>query len=517
MKLSRALFAVVGLALGVAVAGAPAHAQEDPNADSSGTVVISEDTGFPGVCDQPCYEVEKIFNVYLSGNPDTPAGAGCAAGENTYIYTLEHVGGTGTPIGFIPDILGFKIDVDTDFVGAGTGFIAGGGVDPSAVTIDTVADEVRWDFLDPTIPNGSISSQLVVCSTLTPGTVTDNVVAVAGAASLDAPGTCVGPLNEANCELKVEKFCEVLDDGGDPDKDKDKDLDGIPDRLEEDPYSDTLCVGRLSSMVIEYTGQGCDAGNNPQSGRAVCRGGQNGAYPGGADNDEPVRVVVTNGRGNVVYGDHSGMMMGDEMVISAEDVGRASIHGTTKIRIYDGAGARIELVRFKTNCSENLDVGDDFGSFGVNEFSTTSGNTVTTADMAPPAPTPTNECVIPLPRVDVPGDKDKDKDMDGANPGAEVKYTYRIMNTGTVTATDVTVIDDQIGEVMGSPIASIDVDETVELMETVLITEDTVNTVTVTGQPGSCMDTASASVTLEQPGDVPDKDKDKDKDKDNDD
>ena len=106
--------------------------------------------------------------------------------------------------------------------------------------------------------------------------------------------------------------------------------------------------------------------------------------------------------------------------------------------------------------------------------------------------------------------------MDGPNPGADVKYTYRIMNIGSVDATNVTVEDTVLGTIAGSPIAVIPVGTTVELMQTQFIMDETTNVVTVDGEPGLCQATAEATVTVEQPEDVPDKDKDKDKDKDND-
>jgi len=84
--------------------------------------------------------------------------------------------------------------VETDDVGSATA-ISGFGVDPSGVLVDTINDVVSFDFGAPPISGGMTSTKLVVCSVLLPGAVTDSMISVDGQASLDAPGTCVGPVN----------------------------------------------------------------------------------------------------------------------------------------------------------------------------------------------------------------------------------------------------------------------------------------------------------------------------------
>ena len=178
-------------------------------------------------------------------------------------------------------------------------------------------------------------------------------------------------------------------------------------------------------------------------------------------------------------------------------------------------------MRFKAKCNENpnkgIAPGDQYGSNLVTELTSTKGGVVTLQDVTPDT-SPTNLCNIPLPKDPNDHGKDKDKDMNGPNPGADVKYTYVITNVGTVDATNVTVEDDVLGTITGSPIASIAPGDSVMLMQTQFIVDDTTNTVTVDGDPqgdGECTAQANATVEVEQPPDVPDKDKDKDKDKDN--
>lgn len=168
----------------VAFGAAPASAVPD----ESGSADIAEPNGFPGVCDQPCFVARKTFEVFLSGNPDAPAGAACPAGTNTYIYKIEHLGGSGP---FVPALTSFEISVESDDV-TSAGEIAGFGISPSSTTVSAL-DVVTWEFTAPTIPDGAMSTKLFICSPLLPGTSTDSAVSIDGQAGLDAPGTCVGP------------------------------------------------------------------------------------------------------------------------------------------------------------------------------------------------------------------------------------------------------------------------------------------------------------------------------------
>ncbi|MEE2665080.1 MAG: hypothetical protein VX681_13265 [Myxococcota bacterium] len=520
-NLTEYCFALLGFFIWFAlvVGASSANAQ----ADYSGSAIINEPNGFPGVCTQPCFSIEKSFEVYLDGNPSGPGV--CAAGDNTYLYTLTHLGGTGP---FVPALTKFSLSVANAAVNVTSAGFIPGVLDPSATVISTTLDVVEWDFLAPPVANGQTSSQLFVCSPLLPGSSSDNLVSVGGQASLDAPGTCVGPFVEpvSQCDLKVEKFCEVVGGGGPGDKDKDKDFDGTPDPPDE---GDQVCKGRVKSLVFEYTGLGCAASNNPQGydpelvtgrkGKALCRGATRHDTVG-ATGQNGVRIRVKDGRKRLTYLDQSDINVGDEVVVEASAVGRKSLRGSLKVWIYDSAGARIELNRFKSNCrkAEYLGAGDQYGSLRLNEIVLKDGTTITVATLTPELPELVSECTVPLPRVGLAGDKDKDKDTD-PNQGGDVTYTYRIMNIsppGGVTATDITVVDDVLGVVPGSPIATLAPGATVDLMATQLITVDTINTVTVTGNPGMCMAQAAATVLVEQPADVPDKDKDKDKDKDND-
>ena len=88
----RAPHCFVGFAAGFALVMAASAAWAAP--DLSGTVIIDEPNGSAGLCNAPCYRIEKSFEVFLDGNPTGPGV--CAAGENTYLYTLTHIGGNPT-------------------------------------------------------------------------------------------------------------------------------------------------------------------------------------------------------------------------------------------------------------------------------------------------------------------------------------------------------------------------------------------------------------------------------------
>src|SRR5437773_12043402 len=78
--------------------------------------------------------------------------------------------------------------------------------------------------------------------------------------------------------------------------------------------------------------------------------------------------------------------------------------------------------------------------------------------------------------------------------GGDVEYTYTIKNNAPTTVNNVTVEDDQLGTIAGSPIASIAPGGTATLTATQSVAGTTLNTVTVTGNNGFCEATATAAV-----------------------
>ncbi|TMB10680.1 MAG: hypothetical protein E6J71_26440, partial [Deltaproteobacteria bacterium] len=78
--------------------------------------------------------------------------------------------------------------------------------------------------------------------------------------------------------------------------------------------------------------------------------------------------------------------------------------------------------------------------------------------------------------------------------GADVEYTYTITNNAPTTVTGVTVEDDQLGAIPGSPIASIPPGGMATLTAKQFVAATTLNTVTVSGNGGVCTAQASAAV-----------------------
>ena len=87
------------------------------------------------------------------------------------------------------------------------------------------------------------------------------------------------------------------------------------------------------------------------------------------------------------------------------------------------------------------------------------------------------------------------KELGAQSMGATVTYTYAISNTGAAPVNNITVIDDQLGTIPGSPIASLGPGQSTNLMASAFVIDNTTNTVIVTGNGGACSATASAIVS----------------------
>ncbi|MEE2674093.1 MAG: hypothetical protein VX466_09870 [Myxococcota bacterium] len=349
--------AFLAAALVLATMAVPAPASAGP--DESGTSILEEPNGFPGVCDQPCYIVEKSFEYWLPSNPDNPLPL---AGNNTYIYRISHVGGSGP---FVPALIGFELSVETDDV-TGAGYIATSpGTAPGSSTIDAAVDVVTWDFSSVPIANGEMSKLLYVHSPLTPGTLSD--ISISGQASLDAAGTCHGPLYPPvqQCDLQIAKEACVVQP---------------PDTVGD------ACQGKATAFTFEYTGLGCSATShlqNPKKAKCV----------GGADGEEPVDILVYGKKRKrwgwnwgwwghrrhkkTIFASVSDVMLGDSVVVDAAAAGKETLgkRVTIKIRTSDG-NLTVEKDTIHTSCSQPFDPGNQFGSALVTSVTSTQGGTI---------------------------------------------------------------------------------------------------------------------------------------------
>ncbi len=343
-RIALSVLAALWLSAGLAT---PASAQPD----AAGSTQIDEPNGFAPACAAPCFSVEKSFEVFLDGNPSAPGV--CAVGENTYVYTLEHLGGTGP---FVPALTKFEVDVENVGVNVtGAGFIPGP-VDPSGVLIDAVADVVTWDFVAPPIASGQTSSQLFLCSPLPPGTVTDTAVSVDGQANLDAPGTCVGPVQPA-CDLEIDKKCCLPQPS-------------LPDLGQ--------CDEGLRSVLFEYTGDKCWKSNNDQGKAFRCFGRRS---PG-----SPVDIDVIKDGGIISVTPDTGVAVGDTVEFTSST---GSLNDWTKIFI-DGPYHRYQFLKLDTSCERAFACGDKFGALEVVGFEDETGEVV---DCNAPPPPPS--CQVP--------------------------------------------------------------------------------------------------------------------------
>ncbi len=156
---------------------------------TSGSTLVSEADGFPGLCAAPCFEFTLDYSVWADDAPDNPL---ALAGNLTYTYTITHEGGTIQHPN-IP-ITGFELEMDTSTV-ASAGFIPGSGISPTSTTI-TLLDTVSWAFpLCPTcLDQGLTSDILFVHSTLLP----DDIGGDATAPIIAAEFTTTGPVHPAS-------------------------------------------------------------------------------------------------------------------------------------------------------------------------------------------------------------------------------------------------------------------------------------------------------------------------------
>ncbi len=222
------------------------------------------------------------------------------------------------------------------------------------------------------------------------------------------------------------------------------------------------CDGKVKSLQLRYGGGDCSQGNNEQEGKATCSGD--------AGAVSPVRIVCFKDAGEVYLdtGDPANVNLDDVVELAAANAGQDQLGSQTTCEIHDEFGNWVQDVSFHTSCSKRLDLGDRFGSLEVFGVSSTGGGDVAM--------------------------------------GHEVIYTYKVTNLSDASVVNVTVFDDKIGEVSGSPIPLLAPGEMVTLQALATIAEDTTNTVFVNGQLEDGREcpvaTDTAIVTVETPPEV---------------
>jgi hypothetical protein len=218
------------------------------------------------------------------------------------------------------------------------------------------------------------------------------------------------------------------------------------------------CRGAVKALSLRYLGGDCAETTNDQYRHVQCSGD--------AAAGEPVRIVVR--RGSDIFldtGSPADVQLGDIVIATAAAAGQQEFPTRTTIEILDDNDTLLQRLRIYTSCRRPLNLSDRFGSVEVTALSTTLGGDVSL--------------------------------------GADVKYIYAITNTGAAEVGNVGVVDDLLGTIPGSPIASIRPGESVTLTTWAFVAEDTTNTVTVTAdttEGRSCNAEETATVTIAPAG-----------------
>ena len=350
----------------LAIVGALAATQPaiaGPDFSSSSDLI--EPNGFPGVCTQPCYIAGVQTEVWLPTNPDNPQPS---AGNNTYVYKVSHTGGSG-PI--VPGVIGFDLAVDLAEVVSAGYLPTSPGVEPSATQL--FGGAITWQFHTAPIQEGESSKLLYVHSPLMPGGVDNNAASVAGQAGLDAPGSCLGPLDPpvgTECGLDVEKEGCVVQP---------------PDVVGDS------CEGKVTAFSFEYTGEGCEASSHLQNPKKVrCRGGANGEGPVDILVSGKKRKRWSHGWGwwgkkrhkKTIFAMEEAVPIGGTVVVEAANAGKHKIGSNTRVVIASTGGGHdvIELDKFHTSCSQPFGPGMVFGSIRILSVTSTGAGTVNLPD-----------------------------------------------------------------------------------------------------------------------------------------
>ncbi|RLD02686.1 MAG: hypothetical protein DRI65_14415 [Chloroflexota bacterium] len=215
------------------------------------------------------------------------------------------------------------------------------------------------------------------------------------------------------------------------------------------------CNGKVKVLSLRYVGGSCDDTTNTQEGKLKCE--DYGSL------EDSVTVIATDKKGDKTFFNGDNISIGNIVDVEAANANKKELEAETLLQIYAASGGLLQSLTIHTSCSKALNIGDRLGGFEVVSLDTTNGGLV--------------------------------------QIGADVEYQYVIENTGLVTISNVTVMDDKLGAIPGSPIATMLPGAIVELGATAFIDSDTTNTAEATGHVGggSCSASDEATVKLVPP------------------
>jgi len=268
--------------------------------------------------------------------------------------------------------------------------------------------------------------------------------------TLEIDASCGSPINVGD-EFGALKLVEIKSTLG-----------GVVSTPDPDPAPTDVCVveayppgtpcqDKPAVINLRYVGGNCSDTTNNQLGTVECAGD--------AGTNEPVRITVSenaDGSGNLYLDTVTNIVDLGEMVdATAANAGDSEFGSSVYIRIRDGGGVTLQLLKIRTDCYKPLAIGDRFGAIQV-------------------------------------------VGLDNMSMGDIVTYSYVVTNPNSGTATNISVIDNPIGIITVGESIPGNSSETYTRDE--FITTDTMNTVTVTGEVnGTTCDEAmdGATVTIE--------------------
>ncbi len=225
---------------------------------------------------------------------------------------------------------------------------------------------------------------------------------------------------------------------------------------------DLQCTKRPTAISFRYTGGNCASSlQNQPSDKFSCSDGP-------AVGAAPVRILMgKDGGGNISLDTGvANVPVGGVVTATAANAGRSDFDSQSMAALTDSGGAVVQALRIRTSCSKPLRLGDRFGSLEVVGF--------------------------------------ENPEQGKVQLGSEVKFSYKVTNTGSVALPVITVDDDKLSPtaVPGSPIA-LGAGQSKTLTATRFVTGPQTNTVTVEATvPGTgqmCRAQDSVTITTKQP------------------
>ena len=128
------------------------------------------------------------------------------------------------------------------------------------------------------------------------------------------------------------------------------------------PGGGTLCdSGKPKTLTMVYTGEDCSASNNGQGSKATCSGDPNFA--------SPVRIIASGDKKfkKEIYFDGT-VNLSDSFVLDATNGKKGKFKSNTYVEVRDLNGNVLQSLTFHTSCSKPLNVGDQFGSLLLIDF-----------------------------------------------------------------------------------------------------------------------------------------------------